>query len=168
MMASKNILADNLGHLILYRGRICLLPALSHNGSVTWELCSPPAMPCSLWWMHWSEPLFSLLMQRGSDELFSSCISNGPYIMNSGRGLPWRVNPLYGSACLVWFVCVAMTINLLFKSQSLLFLLWLYLCLSFFFFSMQLMATTQKNSKVTSAVLVFHHVWSTYASYPTT
>uniref|UniRef100_A0A3Q2VNF5 Polypyrimidine tract binding protein 1a n=1 Tax=Haplochromis burtoni TaxID=8153 RepID=A0A3Q2VNF5_HAPBU len=30
--------------------------------------------------------------KRGSDELFSSCISNGPYIMNSGRGLPWRAN----------------------------------------------------------------------------
>lgn len=76
--------------------------------------------------------VFSLL-QRGSDELFSSCISNGPYIMNSGRGLPWRVNPFYGSACRVWFVCVAMTINPLFKkSQSLLFPPWLYLLLFFF------------------------------------
>uniref|UniRef100_A0AAQ4QPN4 Polypyrimidine tract binding protein 1a n=1 Tax=Gasterosteus aculeatus aculeatus TaxID=481459 RepID=A0AAQ4QPN4_GASAC len=29
---------------------------------------------------------FLPFLQRGSDELFSSCISNGPYIMNSGRG----------------------------------------------------------------------------------
>lgn len=65
---------------------IRLLPALSHNGSVIWEPCSPPAMLCPHWWMHWSEPLFSLFLQRGSDELFSSCISNGPYIMNPGRG----------------------------------------------------------------------------------
>uniref|UniRef100_A0AAX7VIA8 Polypyrimidine tract-binding protein 1 n=1 Tax=Astatotilapia calliptera TaxID=8154 RepID=A0AAX7VIA8_ASTCA len=32
------------------------------------------------------EPLFPFLLQRGSDELFSSCISNGPYIMNSANG----------------------------------------------------------------------------------
>uniref|UniRef100_A0AAQ5Z4T9 Polypyrimidine tract-binding protein 1 n=1 Tax=Amphiprion ocellaris TaxID=80972 RepID=A0AAQ5Z4T9_AMPOC len=32
------------------------------------------------------EPLFSFRLQRGSDELFSSCISNGPYIMNSANG----------------------------------------------------------------------------------
>uniref|UniRef100_A0A8C9ZPC3 Polypyrimidine tract binding protein 1a n=1 Tax=Sander lucioperca TaxID=283035 RepID=A0A8C9ZPC3_SANLU len=32
------------------------------------------------------EPLFSLFLQRGSDELFSSCISNGPYIMNAANG----------------------------------------------------------------------------------
>ncbi len=32
------------------------------------------------------EPL-PLSFQRGSDELFSSCISNGPYIMSSGAGM---------------------------------------------------------------------------------
>lgn len=37
-----------------------------------------------------------------------------------------------------------------------------------FCFLLQPMATTAKNSKVTSAVLVFHHVWSMYASCPTT
>uniref|UniRef100_A0A3B5KJH6 Polypyrimidine tract binding protein 1a n=1 Tax=Xiphophorus couchianus TaxID=32473 RepID=A0A3B5KJH6_9TELE len=30
--------------------------------------------------------------KRGSDELFSSCISNGPYIMNSGRGVAMKAN----------------------------------------------------------------------------
>lgn len=65
---------------------IGLLPAWSHNGWVIWEPWSPPAMLRPHWWMHWSEPLFSLYLQRGSDELFSSCIPTGPYIMNSGRG----------------------------------------------------------------------------------
>ena len=65
---------------------IRLLPPLSHNGSVTWALYSPPVKLCPHCWRLWSKPLFSLLLQRGSDELFSSCISNGPYIMNSGKG----------------------------------------------------------------------------------
>ena len=108
-------------------------------------------------------------LQRGSDELFSSCISNGPYIMNPGRGvLPWRGNSLYGNACPVWFVWVSMTINPLFKmSQSLLFcpslIVSVFVCLLHPHHP-QLMATTQKNSKVTSVLLVFHHVWSTSAS----
>lgn len=85
---------------------IRLLPASSHNGSVIWELCSPPAMLCLHWWMHWSEPLFSLFLQRGSDELFSSCISNGPYIMNSGRGLPWRGWILFLLKCLTCLCCL--------------------------------------------------------------
>lgn len=85
---------------------IRLLPALSHNGSVIWEPCSPPAMLCPHWWMHWSEPLFSLLLQRGSDELFSSCISNGPYIMNSGRGVAMEGWILFLLKCLSCLVCL--------------------------------------------------------------
>lgn len=114
---------------------IRLLPALSHNGSVTWEPCFPPALLCPHWWTHWSEPLFSVLLQRGSDELFSSCISNGPYIMNSGRVVAMAEGESsFASTCRVWFVCVAMTINPLFKkSHSLLFPLWLYLLLFFLF-----------------------------------
>lgn len=48
------------------------------------------AVPSLVNALKWTIVFFFLLLQRGSDELFSSCISNGPYIMNSGRGLPWR------------------------------------------------------------------------------
>lgn len=40
---------------------------------------------CCVFTEEHSEINLCCLLQRGSDELFSSCISNGPYIMNSGR-----------------------------------------------------------------------------------
>lgn len=144
---------------------IRLLPPLSHNGSVIWELCSPPAMLCPHWWMHWSEPLFSLLLQRGSDELFSSCISNGPYIMNSGRGVAMEGWILFIEVLVVSVLFVLPWRSIHYSRRTRAFCS-LPDCICFCFL-LQPMATTAKNSKVTSAVLVFRHVWSMYASCPT-
>lgn len=113
---------------------IRLLPPLSHNGLVTWEPCSPPAMLCPHWRTCWSEPLFSLLLQRGSDELFSSCISNGPYIMNSGRGVAmegWILFLLKCSPCLCCFVLLWRSIHYSGRPRAFCSPPWLYLSLVF-------------------------------------
>lgn len=48
------------------------------------------AVPSLLNTLKWAFIYIFFLLQRGSDELFSSCISNGPYIMNSGRGVAMK------------------------------------------------------------------------------
>lgn len=90
-------------------------------------------MLCPHWWMHWSEPLFSLHLQRGSDELFSSCISNGPYIMNSGRGgCHGRVNPFFIEVLVVSvFVLPWRSIHYSRRTRAFCYPPWLYLPLFF-------------------------------------
>lgn len=147
---------------------IRLLPALSHNGSVIWELCSPPATLSPHWWMHWSEPLFSLSCRGDLTNSFLPAYPTGP--------ISWtQVGGCHGGWILFMEVLVCLVCLCCHDDQSIIqeepkpSVPWLYLlrCV-FFFLSLQLMATTQKNSKVMSAVLVSHHVWSMFASCPVT
>lgn len=111
---------------------------------------------------------FVFSLQRGSDELFTSCISNGPYIMSSGRR-GCAVEGWEPIEVLVVCLCCVLCCydNLLLSAiqggkASVPSLDCLSVCLS------QPMAMTVKNSKVTSGVLVCRHVSSTCASCPTT